>query len=156
MHFSVSLFSDTSIASASSLSRRSQDLTQVATREAVRPATNGIVSSNSITSDPNSQIQVQQVPAQVFMQPQQQQQYLHPGTHYLQQTATGQVQAPSCYPVSAPPAQPQYHQVDQQYSMYVMPVQQTQQYNMTIQPNVPDQTMTLTNALRHTVSSSDS
>ncbi|KAK1359311.1 hypothetical protein POM88_043785 [Heracleum sosnowskyi] len=117
---------------------RSQDPTQVATREATRPATNGIVSSNSITSDPNSQIQVQQVPTQVYMQPQQQQQYLHLGTHYLQQTATCQVQVPSYYPVCAPPAQPQYHQVDQQYSMYVMPVQQTQQCNMTIQPNVPD------------------
>ncbi|KAK1371544.1 hypothetical protein POM88_037636 [Heracleum sosnowskyi] len=70
------------------------------------------------------------------MQPQQQQQYLHPGTHYIQQTATGQVQVPSYYPVCAPPAQPQYHQVYQQYSMYVMPVQQTQQCNMTIQPNV--------------------
>ncbi|KAL8135004.1 uncharacterized protein LOC141710993 [Apium graveolens] len=134
-----SVASDTSIASASSLSRRSQDPTQAATREAARPATNGIVTPNSITSDPNSQVQVQQVPAHVYMQPQQQQQFLHPGTHYLQQTTTGQVQVPSYYPVYAPPTQPQYHQqVDQQYSMYVMPVQQTQQYNMTIQPNVPD------------------
>lgn len=135
-----SVASDTSIASASSLSRRSQDPTQVATREATRPVANGIVSPNSISSDSNSQIQVQQVPAQVYMQPQQQQQYLHAGTHYLQQTATGQVQVPSYYPVYAPPTQPQYHQqVDQQqYSMYMMPVQQTQQYNMTIQPSVPD------------------
>ncbi|KAK1388177.1 PB1 domain-containing protein [Heracleum sosnowskyi] len=127
-----SVASDNSITSASSLSRRSQDPTQVATRKATRPAANGIVSPNSITSDPNSQIQVQQVPA-----------YLQPGTHYLQHTATGQVQVPSYYPVYAAPGQPQYHQqVDQQYSMYVMPVQQVQPYNMAIQQNVTDSNVT--------------
>ncbi|KAL8135006.1 uncharacterized protein LOC141710994 [Apium graveolens] len=138
-----SVASDNSITSASSFSRRSQDATQVATREATRPASNGMVSPDSITSDSNSQIQGLQVPAQVYMQPQQQQQYFQPGTHYLQHTATGQVQVPSYYPVYAPPAHPQYHQqVDQQYPMYVMPVQQVQPYNMPIQPNVTDSNVT--------------
>lgn len=91
-------------------------------------------------SDPNQQLQ----------QPPQQQQFVHPNTHYIHHpTSTNQVPISSYYQVYPSPSQQQLHQPigqQQQYPIYVMPMGSTQQpYNMTLQHNINDPNVVASN-----------
>ncbi|KAL6281622.1 hypothetical protein ACE6H2_018503 [Prunus campanulata] len=147
-----SVASDSSIASANSLSKPMyyQEQIQVASKENTR----GPVSpnTNSDASDLGSRSQVQQVQDSGYTMPpqsdqqqqqqQQQQQFVHANTHYMHHPATGQVPMQSYYTMYAPPPQQQLHQqIDhQQYPVYLMPVGQSQPYNMPLQTNMTDTT----------------
>ncbi|KAA8542746.1 hypothetical protein F0562_023898 [Nyssa sinensis] len=101
-----SVASDSSIASANSLSRHTiyQDPTYVATREHRHPASQTDPKSN--ISDPSSQIQMQQVQDYVYLQPpqqNQQQQFMQAGTHYIHHPATADATAAAS---SRPPTPP--------------------------------------------------
>ncbi|KAM7268100.1 hypothetical protein ACFE04_010266 [Oxalis oulophora] len=80
---------------------------------------------------PKSQIQTQDSSGYV----------LHTNMNYLpHQATTLAVPTSSCYPAYATqpgPLPPQHHAVDQQYVPYIMPVPQTQPYNMAMQPIRP-------------------
>ncbi|KAF5745241.1 hypothetical protein HS088_TW07G00824 [Tripterygium wilfordii] len=108
-------------------------------------------------SDPNNRVQLQQqfhdsgyvlqsqFEQQLLQQQQQQQQqpppqqFIHAGTHYVQQHPSGAVPMTAYYPVY--PSQPQHlqpqqhhRQLDHQYPMYYMPAQQQPQgYNLPMQ-----------------------
>ncbi|XP_038720598.1 ataxin-2 homolog isoform X2 [Tripterygium wilfordii] len=81
------------------------------------------------------QSQFEQQQLQQQQQRQQPQQFIHAGTHYIQQHPTGAV--PTYYPVyhSQPQhLQQQHHQLDHQFPMYYMPArQQPQGYNLPVQ-----------------------
>ncbi|KAL3512216.1 hypothetical protein ACH5RR_024933 [Cinchona calisaya] len=141
-----SIASDSSIASAASLSKHPiyQDAAApTAIRENRIPA--AVVDSHSNIQDPSPQIQMQQV-SETMVLPQsqqnqlQQQQFIQTNAHYIQHPAAGQVPISSYYPVYAPPPQQAIHQqIDQQqYPMYLLPVNHTQPYNLTMQSNIVD------------------
>ncbi|XP_065881291.1 RAF-like serine/threonine-protein kinase PRAF [Euphorbia lathyris] len=93
-------------------------------------------------SDPNPQIQIQQqvqdsgyVLQPQFeqqQQPQQPQQFIHAGTHYIQHHPGGAVPMPAYYSVY-PPQQQHHHQLDQQYPVYYVQTRQPQAYNLPMQ-----------------------
>ncbi|XP_059642921.1 uncharacterized protein LOC132284809 [Cornus florida] len=143
-----SVASDSSIASGTSLSKHAMyhDPTHAATRENRAPTSQ--IDPKSGVLDPSSQIQMQQVHDSVFMQPpqQNQQQFVHAGTHYITHpAAAGTVPISSYYPMYAPSSQQQLQpQMDQQYPMYFVPVSQTQvtqPFNLSVQPNIADATV---------------
>ncbi|XP_019457522.1 PREDICTED: uncharacterized protein LOC109357922 [Lupinus angustifolius] len=81
------------------------------------------------------------LPPQMDQNQQQQQQFVHASSHYIQHpTATGQMPMSSYYQVYAQPSQQQLHHPigQQQYPVYVMPVGPTQPYNMALQSNIGD------------------
>ncbi|KAF5727733.1 hypothetical protein HS088_TW22G01430 [Tripterygium wilfordii] len=99
-------------------------------------------------SDPNNWVQLQQQfqdsgyvlqsqsEQQLQQQPPPPQQFIHAGTHYIQQHPTGTVPISGYYPLY--PSQPQHlqqqHQLDHQFPMYYMPArQQPQGYNLPVQ-----------------------
>ncbi|KAJ7975166.1 putative Octicosapeptide/Phox/Bem1p family protein [Quillaja saponaria] len=150
-----SVASDSSIASANSFSK--PDYYQVQVHGA--PGDNrGPPSPNtkSDISDPSPRVQMQLVQDSGYTLPpqfdqqqqhqhhqQQQQQFVHASMHYIHNPATGPVPMSSYYQVYAPPPPQQqlHHPIDQQYPVYVMPVAQTQPYDMNLQPNLADTTV---------------
>lgn len=140
-----SVASDSSIASAASLSKHTiyQDPASSATRESRIPSS--VVDHQSNIMDPSPQFQTQQVQETTVLPPSQQnqlqQQFIQTSTHYIQHAATGQVPISSYYTVYAPPQQqPIHQQIDRQYPMYLLPVTQTQPYNLAVQSNIVDAT----------------
>lgn len=127
-----------------------QDQTHVTTRDN-RTAANP--NTNSDTSIPSNQTQIQQIQdsytlssqldQQQQQQPQQQQQFVQDTVHYT----PAPMQMSSYYPVYAPPLQQQqllHHPADQQYpAVYVMPVTQVTQPQpyMSMQSNTGVMTM---------------
>lgn len=145
------LYSDSSIASATSLSKPTyyhQEQVHVQPREVRGPASPSTMSDNSDVGSGNfvhqvkesgyvippqldQQQQQQQPQQQQFVQQPQQQQFVHAGTQFIHHPATGPVPISSYYPIYASQAQQQYHHpIDQQYPVYVMPAPQKQPYNM--------------------------
>ncbi|XP_071903452.1 uncharacterized protein [Coffea arabica] len=140
-----SVASDSSIASSASLSKHTiyQDPASSATRENRIPSS-GVDHQSNIT-DPSPLFQMQQVQETMVLPPSQQnqlqQQFIQTSAHYIQHAATGQVPVSSYYPVYAPPPQQAIHQqIDQQYPVYLLPVTQTQPYNLAVQSNIVDAT----------------
>ncbi|KAJ0106205.1 hypothetical protein Patl1_19209 [Pistacia atlantica] len=133
-----SVASDSSIASASSLSKPMyyQDQVVAAHRESRGPTSPNTRSEIPI---PSSQIQDQTyvLPPQSDQQ-QQQQQFVHASMHYIPHPATNPVPISSYYhQMYAPQPQQLHHPTDPQYPVYVMPVTQTQPF-MSMQSNMVD------------------
>lgn len=131
MSFFLAICSDSSIASANSLSKPMyyQDQAHAASRDSRTAATSP--NSNADNSIPSCQIQIQQVhdsyavaPQLDQQQQQPQQQFMQASMHYIPHpNAPAPVQMSSYYPVYASPSQQQqlHHPADQQYSaVYVM------------------------------------
>lgn len=142
LHSPESVASDCSIASANSVSKAVYYQEQVHAAHRDNRANNS-PNTNNENPDSNSRTQQQQVQDSGYMYPpqmdqQQQQQFLHASSHYMQAPMS------SYYQMYAPSSQQQqlHHPTDQQYAMYVMPsvAQQAQSYNMSMQSNIPDQT----------------
>ncbi|KAJ0049323.1 hypothetical protein Pint_16554 [Pistacia integerrima] len=141
-----SVASDSSIASASSLSKPMyyQDQVVAAHRESRGPTSPNTSSEIPI---PISQIQDQtyvlppqsdQQQQQTHQQQQQQQQFAHASMHYIPHPATNPVPISSYYhQMYAPPPQQLHHPTDPQYPVYVMPVTQNQPF-MSMQSNLVD------------------
>ncbi|KAL5751286.1 hypothetical protein ACOSP7_025889 [Xanthoceras sorbifolium] len=142
-----SVASDSSIASANSLSKSMYGQEQVVAPPRENRASSPIspnTKPNNLPSIPSPQIQDHaynmppQLDHQQQQQPQQQQQYVHASMHYL---------PPSYYhPIYAPPHQQLHHPIDQQYPVYVMPVAQTQPY-MSMQSNIADTSIVASNSV---------
>ncbi|KAL2482371.1 Octicosapeptide/Phox/Bem1p family protein [Forsythia ovata] len=151
-----SVASDTSIASAPSLSKHHtiyQDATQLASLENRVPAP--VTDHNNTNQDPSSQFPVQQLPDSMSIPTlqlpdsmsiptlhQNQQQFIHHGTHYIPHPAANPPPLSSYYPMYLPQTQ-QPLQTDQQYPMYFLPVTQSQPYNLSgVAPsNIADSTI---------------
>ncbi|KAK4788423.1 hypothetical protein SAY86_019742 [Trapa natans] len=94
--------------------------------------------------DPRQQNPQHQQPTPQQQQQQQQQQlqqlppFIQAGTHYISQHPAGPVPVTAYYSVY-PPQQPhlQHPQLDQQYPLYYMPVNQAHAYNLSTQPPHP-------------------
>ena len=143
------MYSDSSIASANSFSKPFyyQDQVHAVQVENKAPALPN--TKSEISDHPNPSIQRErQIQESAYTLPpqleqnqqlqQQQQQYVHAGTHFIHHpAATGPVPMSSYYPVYTPPSQ-QQHPIGQQYPVYVMPVGPTQPYNMALQANMAD------------------
>uniref|UniRef100_A0A6N2KBF9 PB1 domain-containing protein n=1 Tax=Salix viminalis TaxID=40686 RepID=A0A6N2KBF9_SALVM len=129
-----SVASDSSIASASSLSKpmNYQDQAHPAPRDSRGPAcpdTKGDIP-----------IQTQQVQGSGgYAPPDQQQQQAFAGgsAHFIRHPATNPVPMTSYYPVYAPPSQQPHLPMDHQYPVYLMQVSQPQPY-MSMQTNMAD------------------
>lgn len=86
----------------------------------------------------HQQQQHQQQQQQQHQQHQQhQQQFIHAGTHYIQQHPSGAMPIPAFYPVYSPQHH-HPHQMEQQYPVYYLPTRQTQAYG-----NLPVQQSTI-------------
>ncbi|KAG5233946.1 octicosapeptide/Phox/Bem1p domain-containing family protein [Salix suchowensis] len=125
-----SVASDSSIASASSLSKpmNYQDQAHAAPRD-----------SKGDIPIPGPQIQTQQVQGSGGYAPpdQQQQAFAGGSTHFIRHPATNPVPMTSYYPVYAPPSQQPHLPMDHQYPVYLMQVAQPQPY-MSMQTNMAD------------------
>ncbi|KAJ6359141.1 hypothetical protein OIU76_000787 [Salix suchowensis] len=125
-----SVASDSSIASASSLSKpmNYQDQAHAAPRD-----------SKGDIPIPGPQIQTQQVQGSGGYAPpdQQQQAFAGGSTHFIRHPVTNPVPMTSYYPVYAPPSQQPHLPMDHQYPVYLMQVAQPQPY-MSMQTNMAD------------------
>ncbi|KAJ6418555.1 hypothetical protein OIU84_001837 [Salix udensis] len=129
-----SVASDSSIASASSLSKpmNYQDQAHAAPRDSRCPA--------SPDTKGDIPIQTQQVQGSGgYAPPDQQQQQAFAGgsAHFIRHPATNPVPMTSYYPVYAPPSQQPHLPMDHQYPVYLMQVAQPQPY-MSMQTNMAD------------------
>ncbi|KAG6752903.1 hypothetical protein POTOM_042943 [Populus tomentosa] len=131
-----SVASDSSIASASSLSKPMyyQDQAHAAPRDNRGPSSPDTKGDFPI---PSSQIQMQQVQGSGYTLPDQQQQFVGGSTHFISHPATTPVPMTSYYPIYAPPSQQPHHPMDHQYPVYLMQVTQPQPY-MSMQTNMVD------------------
>ncbi|CAI9787218.1 unnamed protein product [Fraxinus pennsylvanica] len=142
-----SVASDSSIASAPSLSKHHaiyQDATQLASPENRVPAP--VTDHSNTNQDPPPQYPIQQLSDSMSIPTlhQNQQQFIHPGTHYIPHPAGNPQPFSSYYPMYFPQTQ-QPLQTDPQYPipMYLFPVNQSQPYIMSgvLPSNIADSTI---------------
>lgn len=154
------LYSDNSLASASSLSTSIsyQDPVHVASRDNRGPPSPGDLKTD--ITDLSSQNQMQQVQESGYIlrsqldqqqqqqhqqqlqqqhRQQQQQQFVQASTHYIHHPSTGLVQVSPYYSMYAPVAQQQlHHQMDQHIPIYTMSLAQPPSYNLGMQSGIPN------------------
>ncbi|PKI60017.1 hypothetical protein CRG98_019605 [Punica granatum] len=149
-----SVASDSSIASASSLSRPVilEDQTHAHSKDQRGQASPTLKEG---VLDPTLNLQIPQLQEPAYMIPpqtdqpqqQQQQQFVQMSTHYIPHHATNPVLIPPYYhPIYATQSQQQLHHHpinQQQQPVYVFPFPQAQPYNMSVQPNVADNSSAL-------------
>ncbi|CAI9754563.1 unnamed protein product [Fraxinus pennsylvanica] len=139
-----SVASDSSIASAPSLSQHHtiyQDATQLASMENRVPTP--MTDHNTTNQDPPPQYPVQQFSDSLSIPTlHQNQQFIHPGAHYIPHPAANPLPLSSYYPMYLPQTQ-QPLQTDPQYQMYLLPVNQSQPYNLSgvVPSNIADSTI---------------
>ncbi|KAG9156774.1 hypothetical protein Leryth_025458 [Lithospermum erythrorhizon] len=145
-----SVASENSFTSAASIAKQSDNQDQSSAEIQDNRIFTHAADHRNNTTYPSSQIHFQQAqePAVVpslQQNPQQQQQFIQAPAQYTQHPGTGVMQVPSYYPMygAAPTTQQQFHQqqMDQQYPVYLMPVNRAHQYNSPQQPLVADATV---------------